>query len=74
MRLQIKLKEVMQVRKLIQTQLSEMSNVTRAKISLLCNNKLKELNMGIIERLAAALEVEDISLLMELKRERIQGI
>lgn len=68
MQLHINLKEIMKDRKITQTELSAMSNVTQAKISNLCNNKMKELNIGIIERIADALEIEDISTLMQLKK------
>lgn len=68
MHLHIKLKEIMKERKITQTELSAMSNVTQAKISNLCNNKMKELNIGILERVAYALEIEDISILMQFKK------
>jgi predicted XRE-type DNA-binding protein len=69
MKLQINLRKILNQRKLTQVQLSRMSNVTQSKISLLCNNKMQDLNIGIIERLATALEIEDISLLLELRKE-----
>lgn len=68
MRLRIKLQDILTERKMTQVQLSELSNVTQAKISNLCNNKFKELNIGIIERIAAALEIDDISVLMQLEK------
>ncbi|PIH55335.1 helix-turn-helix transcriptional regulator [Paenibacillus sp. LK1] len=68
MRLHINLKEVMKERGITQTELSAMSNVTQAKISNLCNNKMQELNIGILERIATALEIEDISILMQFKK------
>ncbi|KAA1181538.1 helix-turn-helix domain-containing protein [Paenibacillus sp. B2(2019)] len=67
MKLRIKLQDILAERKMTQVQLSKISNVTQAKISNLCNNKFKELNIGIIERIAAALEIEDISMLMQLE-------
>lgn len=69
MKLQIKLKEILREREITQTELSAMSNVTQSKISNLCNNNLKELNIGILERLANALEIEDVSLLMQFEKE-----
>lgn len=68
MHLHIKLKEIMEERNITQTELSAMSNVTQSKISNLCNNKMKELNIGILERIATALEIEDISMLMQFKK------
>lgn len=66
-RVNIKLKKILKERKMTQMQLSELSNVTQAKISNLCNNKLKELNIGILERLVTALGINDISVLMQLE-------
>ncbi|ETT77490.1 XRE family transcriptional regulator [Paenibacillus sp. FSL R7-277] len=66
-KINIKLKKILNDRKMTQMELSKMSNVTQAKISNLCNNKLKELNIGILERLAAALGINDISVLMQLE-------
>lgn len=68
MHLHIKLKEIMEERNITQTELSAMANVTQSKISNLCNNKMKELNIGILERIATALEIEDISMLMQFKK------
>lgn len=67
MKIHIKLGSIMKERKMTQMQLSELSNVAQAKISNLCNNKLKELNIGILERIAGALEIDDISVLMQLE-------
>jgi|GEM_PF-3290046 len=67
MKLQIKLKEILLERKITQTELAKISNVTQSKISNLCNNNMKELNIGILERIAKALEIEDISELMQLE-------
>jgi len=68
-KLHIKLKAILKERKMTQAQLSELSNVTQSKISNLCNNNLKELNIGILERIAEALKIEDISILMQLENE-----
>lgn len=67
MKLRIKLQDILTERKMTQVQLSKISNVTQAKISNLCNNKFKELNIGIIERIAVSLKIEDISVLMQLE-------
>lgn len=66
-KIHIKLGIILKERRMTQMQLSKLSNVTQAKISNLCNNKLKELNIGLLERLAAALEIDDISVLMQLE-------
>lgn len=66
-KINIKLGKILKERKMTQMQLSELSNVTQAKISNLCNNNYTKLNIGILERLAAALEIDDISVLMQLE-------
>ncbi|WP_238653552.1 helix-turn-helix domain-containing protein [Paenibacillus piscarius] len=73
-RINIKLKKILRERKMTQMQLSGLSNVTQAKISNLCNNKLKELNIGILERLAVALEIDDISVLMQFEDVDEEGL
>ncbi|WP_274365325.1 helix-turn-helix domain-containing protein [Paenibacillus thermotolerans] len=68
-RLKIRLQDVLDERGMSQNQLSKLSNVTQSKISNLCNNKLQELNIGIIERIANALNITDISKLMQFEEE-----
>nr|WP_245946685.1 helix-turn-helix transcriptional regulator [Paenibacillus cellulosilyticus] len=49
-------------------ELSALANVTQSKISNLCNNNMKELNIGILERIASALKIEDISELIQFEK------
>ncbi|PWW02509.1 DNA-binding Xre family transcriptional regulator [Paenibacillus cellulosilyticus] len=68
MRLRIKLKEILVDRGMTQMELSALANVTQSKISNLCNNNMKELNIGILERIASALKIEDISELIQFEK------
>ncbi|GGF76649.1 hypothetical protein GCM10010912_22200 [Paenibacillus albidus] len=69
MRLIIKLKEVLKQKGITQKELEAMSTVPQSKISNLCNNKFSELNIANIEKIAAALEITDISILMQFEEE-----
>ncbi|WP_139996294.1 helix-turn-helix domain-containing protein [Paenibacillus paridis] len=66
--LRIKLKKILKERKMTQQQLSILSKVTQSKISNLCNNNLKELNIRNIERIATALDIEDITELLVFEK------
>ncbi len=66
MKLRIRLKQILKERKITQIELSGMSGVAQSKISMLSNNKMKELNIWTLERIANALGIEDISELMQL--------
>ncbi|BFH69401.1 hypothetical protein J27TS7_02950 [Paenibacillus dendritiformis] len=67
LRLAIKLKEVLKERGITQKQLEVLSGVPQSKISVMCNNKLQELNMGNIEKIAHALDIKDISALLQFE-------
>ncbi|WP_314587903.1 helix-turn-helix transcriptional regulator [Paenibacillus terrigena] len=69
LKLTIKLKEVLKDRGITQKQLDEMSGVPQSKISVMCNNKLQELNMGNVEKIAHALGITDISELLQFEAE-----
>ncbi|WP_136603818.1 helix-turn-helix domain-containing protein [Paenibacillus dokdonensis] len=73
MYLQIKLKQILKERKITQNELSKLANVTQSKISNLCNNNMKELNISILERIAAALDIKDISELIQFEGEKEDG-
>lgn len=53
-----------------QKELSLKSNVRQAAISELCRNERKEINLEQMERIAEALEINDISELIEIEKER----
>lgn len=69
LKLTIKLKEVLKQRGITQKQLEELSGVPQSKISVICNNKLQELNMSNIEKIAHALNINDISVLLQFEKE-----
>lgn len=73
-KINIKLKKILKDKKMTQMQLSEMSNVTQAKISNLCNNNYTKLNIGVLERIASALEIDDISVLMQFENVDEEGL
>ncbi|MCM3134604.1 helix-turn-helix domain-containing protein [Paenibacillus polysaccharolyticus] len=65
--LKIKLKDVLKQRNITQRQLESMSGVNQARISQLCKSGRQEINLGILEKIAAALEITDISELIQFK-------
>ncbi|WP_342480254.1 helix-turn-helix transcriptional regulator [Paenibacillus sp. FSL L8-0340] len=69
MRLKVKLKEVLKQRGITQKELETMSTVPQSKISSLCNNKFSELNIANLEKIAKALNITDISELMQFENE-----
>ncbi|MNC05876.1 Helix-turn-helix domain protein [compost metagenome] len=69
MRLIIKLKDVLKDRGITQKELETISSVPQSKISSLCNNKFSELNIANLEKIATALNITDISELMQFEKE-----
>ncbi|WP_179031977.1 helix-turn-helix domain-containing protein [Paenibacillus kribbensis] len=69
LKFRIKLKEVLKDRGITQKKLEELSGVPQSKISNLCNNKFQELNINNIEKIAYALHIKDISILMRFEEE-----
>ncbi|MGG1643325.1 helix-turn-helix domain-containing protein [Paenibacillus sp. NRS-1782] len=67
LKFRIKLKEVLKDRGITQKKLEELSGVPQSKISNLCNNKFQELNINNIEKIAHALHIKDISILMRFE-------
>ncbi|MEK4509462.1 helix-turn-helix domain-containing protein [Paenibacillus sp. FSL K6-2524] len=67
--LNIKLKEVLKKNGMTQMQLSEKSGVNQARISQLCSpkTKRKEVNLEMLEKIALALNIKDISELMQFE-------
>jgi transcriptional regulator with XRE-family HTH domain len=65
MELIIKLKDVMKERDITQLQLAKMANVRQAAISELCRNAREEVNLAMLTRIAIALDIKDISELMQ---------
>lgn len=68
LKIKIRLKEVLKNRGITQKQLEEMSGVPQARISKLCSDDRKEVNLYMLEKIADALGIKDISILMQLER------
>ncbi|MEC0091793.1 helix-turn-helix domain-containing protein [Paenibacillus macquariensis] len=67
MKIVIKLKEAMKTRGVTQLQLAEMASVRQAAISELCRNAREEVNLNMLNRIAIALNITDISELMQFE-------
>ncbi|WP_339236303.1 helix-turn-helix transcriptional regulator [Paenibacillus sp. FSL R5-0517] len=65
--LRIKLKDVLKHRNITQRQLETMSGVNQARISQLCKQGRQEINLNILEKIAAALDITDISELIQFE-------
>ncbi|WP_405130560.1 helix-turn-helix transcriptional regulator [Paenibacillus sp. FSL H8-0317] len=65
--LKIKLKDVLKQRNVTQRQLESMSGVNQARISQLCKPGRQEINLGLLEKIAAALDITDISELIQFE-------
>ncbi|MEK3868373.1 MULTISPECIES: helix-turn-helix domain-containing protein [unclassified Paenibacillus] len=64
----IRLNEVMQERGLTQTRLAEMTGVRQAAISEMSRNIREQINLKTLERIADALEIDDISELLSIDK------
>ncbi|WP_081390668.1 helix-turn-helix domain-containing protein [Paenibacillus nitricinens] len=65
LKLNIKLKEVLKERGITQKELEAISGVNQARISQLCKEGRKEVSLPILEKIAAALDITDISVLLQ---------
>lgn len=65
MKVKILLKEAMKKRNLTQMQLSELSGVRQAAISELYRNARQEINLIMLSKLATAMNIKDISELLQ---------
>lgn len=65
MKVKILLKEAMKKRNLTQMQLSELSGVRQAAISELYRNARQEINLIMLAKLATAMNIRDISELLQ---------
>ncbi|WP_068505650.1 helix-turn-helix domain-containing protein [Paenibacillus kribbensis] len=68
MKLTLKLREVMKEKGVTQMELSKKANVRQAAISELCRNEREEVNLAMLTRIAQALEINDISVLMQFEK------
>ncbi|GGG15723.1 helix-turn-helix domain-containing protein [Paenibacillus aceti] len=65
LRIKVKLKELLKERGVTQNELSGLSGVAQARISKLCSPKRQEVNLEMLEKIADALEIMDIRLLID---------
>ncbi|APQ62175.1 DNA-binding protein [Paenibacillus polymyxa] len=50
-----------------QTKLSQLTGIRQATISDICRNARQEISFPVIEKIAQALEINDISILMQFE-------
>jgi Predicted transcriptional regulator len=63
----VKLREVLAARNMTQLQLSERSGVRQAAISAMCRNNREMISLRHLERIADALEIDDINELLTIE-------
>ncbi|KPD00587.1 helix-turn-helix protein [Geobacillus sp. BCO2] len=69
-KIKVKLRQILNERGLEQKQLAEMSGVSVRTISELCNNITKRYPKEALERIADALEIDDVNELLEIVHEQ----
>lgn len=69
MKLNILLKKLLKEKGMTQLELSYLSSVPQSKISMLCNNNYQELNIANLEKIATAMEITNISELLEFSKD-----
>ncbi|OMD66089.1 helix-turn-helix domain-containing protein [Paenibacillus odorifer] len=69
LKIKIKLKEVLKTQGVTQKQLESMTGVPQSRISTLCSGERQEVNLLILEKIADALEITDISVLLQFEEE-----
>lgn len=69
MKIKVKLKELLKERGITQVELSELSNVAQARISKLCSPDRQEVNLEMLAKIAHALGITDIRLLLDFETE-----
>ncbi|WP_024630781.1 MULTISPECIES: helix-turn-helix domain-containing protein [unclassified Paenibacillus] len=70
LKIKIKLKEVLKENKLTQVQLSKLTGIAQARISKLCGEERQEVNLLMLEKIAHALNISDISVLMQFESQK----
>ena len=63
----VKIKELLVKHNISLRELSRLTDIRHAALSELANNKRKNINFGHIERIAEALEIDDIREIIDLK-------
>jgi len=69
MKIEIKLKDLLIERNIEQKQLAEMTGLTERTISELVNNKVKRVPKDAIEKIASALNIDDMNKLLAFVNE-----
>ncbi|MCO0597349.1 helix-turn-helix transcriptional regulator [Peribacillus butanolivorans] len=67
MEIYVKVKDIIEQRNITQLQLAEMTGIRAAAISDFCRNQQKAINRDHIVRIAKALNIEDISEIIEFR-------
>lgn len=67
MEIYVKVKDILEQRNITQLQLAEMTGIRAAGISDICRNQQKAINRDHIGRIAKALNIEDISEIIEFR-------
>ncbi|MEK5415420.1 MULTISPECIES: helix-turn-helix domain-containing protein [unclassified Paenibacillus] len=65
LKIKLKIKELLKERGITQVELSGLTGIAQARISKLCNPNRQEVNLEMLEKIAHALEITDISLLID---------
>lgn len=65
LKIKVKLKELLKERGITQNELSKLSDVAQSRISKLCSPNRQEVNLEMLEKIAHALEITDIRLLLD---------
>ncbi|MEC0237656.1 helix-turn-helix transcriptional regulator [Paenibacillus kribbensis] len=69
LKIKIKLKEVLKTKGITQKNLEAMTGIPQSRISTLCSGNRQEVNLLMLEKIAHALEITDLSELIQLEAE-----
>jgi putative transcriptional regulator len=69
LKIKIKLKEVLKIKGITQKNLEAMTGIPQSRISTLCSGNRQEVNLLMLEKIAHALEITDLSELIQLEEE-----
>lgn len=67
MEVEIKLKQLLKERKIEQKELAEMTGLSNRTISELATNKMERIPKSAISKIAKALDIDDIRLIIDFK-------
>ncbi|WP_068500515.1 helix-turn-helix domain-containing protein [Paenibacillus kribbensis] len=69
LKIKIKLKEVLKTKGITQKNLEAMTGIPQSRISTLCSGNRQEVNLLMLEKIAHALEITDLSEIIQLEKE-----